>query len=98
MSQGDLFAAPAQAHSATSKAAAESIRPAAATLRAAVLRLIRTYPGGLTDEEGIDLTGLSPSTYRPRRIENVRAGLIRNSGRTRKTRSGRDATVWEAVP
>jgi len=49
---------------------------------------------GLTDEEGIDRTGLSPSTYRPRRVELWRANLAADSGRTRRVRSGKRAVVW----
>lgn len=90
------FDAPAQRHSATSIAAAAAIEPSAATLRGRVLAFLRAS-GGATDERGIDSTGISPSTYRPRRIELVDAGLVRDSGRTRTTRSGRQAVVWEAV-
>lgn len=52
---------------------------------------------GFTDEEGSQATWIGPSTYRPRRIELVRAGLIRDSGETRATASGRSAVVWIAA-
>lgn len=87
---------PAQRHSEPSVAAATAIRPDASRLRAAVLAAIAAA-GGLTDEEGIDHTGLSPSTYRPRRVELVQAGAVADSGTTRPTRSGRKAAVWVAV-
>lgn len=89
---------PAQRHSETSVAAAESIRPDANRLRAVVLDAIRRAGAdGLTDEEGIAATGLSPSTYRPRRVECVQAGKVIDSGKTRKTASGRNAVVWICV-
>lgn len=87
---------PAQRHSATSVEAAEGIKPDASRLRALVLSAI-VSGGGLTDEEGIERTGLSPSTYRPRRVELVQAGRVADSGGTRPTRSGRKAAVWVAV-
>lgn len=95
--QLNLFA-PAQQHSATSVEAAGRIAPVASTLRMAVLRWLRSrgIEGG-TDEEGIDATALSPSTFRPRRVELVNLGLVVDSKTVRKTRSGRNATVWVAV-
>lgn len=89
---------PAQRHSGTSVEAAEGIRPSTNRLRMVVLtELERVGPMGLTDEEIIDRTGLSPSTARPRRIELVQGGQVRDSGGTRQTRSGRRATVWVAT-
>lgn len=52
---------------------------------------------GLTDEELQHGIGLEGSTQRPRRVELLRAGLIKDSGRTRATASGRQATVWVAT-
>jgi hypothetical protein len=49
---------------------------------------------GATDEEIQFVVGMNPSTQRPRRIELVRMGLVRDSGTTRLTRAGRKATVW----
>jgi hypothetical protein len=88
---------PYQPHSGTSRQAAEEMRSTAVTDRAAVLNLLSRKMGGLTDEEIQRTLRLNPSTERPRRIELVREGKIRDSGRTRKTASGRAATVWEAV-
>lgn len=89
-----LFDPPSQAHSGPSVEAAEAIKPDANRLRQVVYDAISRADNGLTDEEGIAETGLSPSTYRPRRVELVRAGKVVDSGRTRKTASGRSATVW----
>jgi len=50
---------------------------------------------GATDEEGMALLQIGES-YRPRRIALVDAGLVNDSGRTRETRSGRNAVVWVA--
>ena len=80
----------------TSLAAAESIAPTAATLRAQVFDLLRSH-GGMTDEEMQQALSMNPSTQRPRRGELVDAGQVRDSGRTRKTASGREAVVWEVV-
>lgn len=89
-----LFAAPAQRHSATSVAAAESF--AAATLNRLerlVLDFIRSRPDGVTDEEIATGLKMNPSTARPRRITLARRGLVVEAG-TRKAASGRGATVW----
>jgi hypothetical protein len=90
--------APCQRHSDTSRAAAEEIEPRVTTLRRAVLDAIRgAGDHGATDEELQVCLGMNPSTQRPRRIECVRAGLVRDSGRTRLTKSGRKAVVWTAT-
>ena len=88
---------PAQMHSPTSIAAAEAVEPNAGTQRAKVLARLRWIAQGLTDEELQEQIPMAASTERPRRIELVQRGLVRDSGRTRKTRSGRQAVVWEAV-
>jgi hypothetical protein len=88
---------PFQAHSETSHDAAEAIMPNAGTLRRRVLDLIGVAPAGLTDEQIQFVLSMNPSTQRPRRIELQRMGLIRDSGRTRATRSGRKAVVWEVT-
>lgn len=84
---------PFQPHSDTSREAAESID--ANTLRERVHRYIREQgPFGATDDEVQYELDMNPSTQRPRRIELVQQGRVRDSGRKRKTRSGRNATVW----
>ncbi len=96
----DLFddVPPYQRHSVTSRAAAAEILPKAGTLRRLVYDYIFTAGEyGRTDEEAQVYLRLNPSTQRPRRIELVNAGLVRDSGRTRPTRSGRQATVWVAT-
>lgn len=89
---------PAQAHSPTSQAAARQIRPDASRLRGRVLGLLlERGEQGATDEELQLALSMNPSTERPRRIELVEAGAVRDSGRTRPTRSGRKAVVWQAA-
>lgn len=88
--------------SETSRAAAEQAKPNAATQRARVLKLItescwRTEDPGLTDEQIQDRLSLTGNTERPRRQELVDRNLVKDSGRTRKTRSGREAVVWVLV-
>jgi hypothetical protein len=58
--------------------------------------------GGRTDEqlgEVAEVLGwyTSPSGMRTRRSELVEAGLVRDSGRRMRTRSGRRAIIWEVV-
>jgi len=89
---------PYQPHSVTSADAALRAEPRAGTDRANILlRFQRWAESGWTDEELAAVLDMNPSTLRPRRIELVRQGWVKDSGRTRKTRSGRSATVWIAV-
>lgn len=89
---------PFQSHSKTSKEAAVAIEGSAGTLRHQVWGfLVGRGDAGATDEEIQNMLELNPSTQRPRRIELVNGGLVRDSGRTRLTQSRRKATVWEIV-
>lgn len=90
--------APYQPHSTPSRASADAIAPKAGTYRQKVYRTLLNAPDGLTDEQMQTMLHMNPSTQRPRRIELVNAGLAYDSGRTRTTRSGRQATVWLAHP
>ena len=90
--------APAVESSPTSVAAARLIEGSPRhAARVAVFQAIAASTDGLTDERGIEITGLSESTYRPRRLELMGDGAVRNSGKTRLTKRGRDAVVWVAV-
>lgn len=83
------------AGSATSKAAAEALKPHLSDLQALVLRRIR-IAGGLTDAE-LDAFGRRAgihSTLRPRRCELLARNIIKDSGTTRKGPSGKPMTVW----
>ncbi len=93
--------APYVAGSETSKAAAERIEPSMASMRGKVLAFLREH-GPHTDEEMQNLLHMNPSTQRPRRIELVRDGFVREyvsaDGITcRQTRSHAWAQLWEAV-
>jgi len=85
---------PAQQHSRTSVEAAEAIRPSTNRLRQRVLEYIEACgPAGATDDECQAALGMNGSTQRPRRLELAQMRLITQSG-TRRTVSGRAATVW----
>jgi hypothetical protein len=63
-----------------------------------MLALLRDV-GPATDERLFQyaIAVMSESGARTRRSELVAMGLVRDSGKRRKTRSGRNAIVWEAV-
>lgn len=82
--------------SETSKKAAGAIQASSAALRVQVLAYLLTA-GGATDQEIQQALDMRASTQRPRRVELVEMGLVRDSGRTRETESGREATVWEVA-
>lgn len=95
MNQLPLF--PPSVNKPTSIAAAEAIMHDAATLRAKVYEYLRVQPDGATDEELSTALQMNPSSCRPRRVELVARNLVTDSGKTRKTVSGRSAIVWTAV-
>ena len=89
------FMAPHQRHSDTSRAAAEAIEPKRGTKRRIVLDYIREMGDeGATDEEMQRRLFMSGNTQRPRRVELLDAGFIKDSGARRKTPSGELAVVW----
>jgi predicted ArsR family transcriptional regulator len=89
-----LFAAPAQKHSATSMAAAESQTAArAGGDRAAIFSLLES-DGPLTDEAIGERLAIAANTVRPRRVELVRAGLVVAVDDNGLTRACRRATRW----
>jgi hypothetical protein len=90
--------APAVRGSVTSAQAADSLGPATLNaLQSKVLRFLETCGAfGATDEEMQLALGMNPSTQRPRRNELARRGLVVEAG-TRRTASGRMATVWRVA-
>jgi hypothetical protein len=89
--------APSVNGSITSAKAADSLSPTTLNaMQRRVLELLAATPGGLTDEEMQTRLGMNPSTQRPRRIELERRGLVVEAG-TRKTASGRNASVWRVA-
>lgn len=63
--------------------------------QSAVLGSLEKYPR-TAEQIAID-TGYSGNTVRPRLLELEAKGLVRRSHETRRTLSGNEATVWEAV-
>ena len=92
ISQLSIFDPPAQRHSPTSIAAAESMRESSSTLRERVYRCILTC-GPITDDGICAALAMAGNTERPRRIELQRAGRIVAEG-TKPTASGRQAVAW----
>jgi hypothetical protein len=83
--------------SATSYAAADSMRDTAANKRMLVLTMIRVAGiHGLTRDEIADMGKMNPSTVRPRVAELMARGLIAVSDEVRRTASGRSAEVLVA--
>jgi hypothetical protein len=90
--------APYVRKSRTSKEAAYAIDHALGKIQGQVLAFLQKKEAhGATDEEMQVSLALNPSTQRPRRIELLEKSLIRDSGTTRKTTSGRNAVVWIAL-
>jgi len=85
-----------QSHSTTSERAAQEIAGSVGTLRRMILDYIQRI-GPISDEQIQDHFMMNPSTERPRRIELVKLGLVRDSGLTIRTRSGRACTLWCAT-
>lgn len=82
--------------SATSRAASHSMKPHASTIAAALFAVIaeaKRY--GCTSDEAAEKVGL-PNLYssRPRIAELRKKKKIIDSGRVRRNRSGRLATIW----
>jgi hypothetical protein len=67
--------------------------------QARILRIVRLH-GPLTDEEIYDFAIVrdynSPSGARTRRHELVQLGHVVDSGKRKKTKSGRNTIMWEA--
>lgn len=87
----------------TRKTSIQALKSVLASLneqRRIVANAIRRSRHGLTDEElGLPTwLDVHHNALRARRGELVKMGLVRDSGRTRKTRSGRAAIVWEINP
>lgn len=82
----------------TSEEAAKRIEPHVNSQRGQLLELLRAHPAGLTDEQMQAMAAMAGHSQSPRRLELQRLGWVRDSGRRRLTRSGRNAVVWEIVP
>ncbi|MDP8975751.1 MAG: hypothetical protein M3N28_05160 [Actinomycetota bacterium] len=80
---------------ATSVAAAEAKKLTVTKQRAEVLRCIREN-GPISDQRGSEMSGIDPSSWRPRRGELARASLVVADG-LGETASGRKATLWRVA-
>lgn len=88
----DLVLAPHNG-SQTSRAAAAEIQQFSNNLRERVYRFIAARESGATIDEIARGLGILTATVCGRTSELKKQGRIVDSGRTRKTRSGRDAVV-----
>jgi len=89
---------PHVAGSATSKQAADAIKPMRLSLFQRVHNFIEEREKwGATQEEIHLETGIKENTLRPRIRELEIKGLIEKTDETRKTKSGRNAVVYRAV-
>ena len=97
LTQGTL---PYNKGSKTSKEAAESMCPLAPSIRERVFSFIQmatnAMSGGLTCDQVEIYSFGSHQTVSARIRELAKDGRIKDSGKTRKTRSGRKAVVWIA--
>jgi DNA-binding transcriptional ArsR family regulator len=90
-----LFAAPPANATDSSQAAAAMIAEHAPALRERILLFIRERgEQGATNEEIADALGLRPNSETGRATELKDAGLIRDSGRRRRARSGVRVIIW----
>lgn len=91
------FDAPAQPHSATSRAAAGRQTPEKRdTDRQRILDALERL-GPLTDEQIGRATGIGANTVRPRRVELVRDGLVVAADQEGRTATGSRATRWSVT-
>jgi len=89
-------AAPGYKRGGTSKAAADSMKEKARSLRDEVLWFLQDC-GSMTADECALMMNKSILSIRPRFTELLRLGKIYDVGVTRKNESGKQATVWRAV-
>lgn len=85
---------PRQKHSATSVAAANSIKQRVGPLHQKILDYLTRNPGGASDEKLSDDLDMGLNTVRPRRRELQLMERVGDSGRTTLTKSGRRAVIW----
>ena len=100
--QADLFtdfypSAPGFRRTDTSRAAAEAVKPKAATVRLMVLEALKRRP--MTSQELSEYLRLPFSTVQPRTAEGRAKGLIEDSGLRGPSRDpSKAAIVWRLVP
>lgn len=93
----EIPAVPAHARdSATSRRAAEAQIPHLSRLQRQYMHALRASADGLTDHEASALMNRPLSSICARRNECKRLGLVRDSGRTRESCYGAQASIWIA--
>ena len=94
----DLFTYPDapgyQKHSSTSKAAAESVAPTAATMRDKVIRLLGHSADGFTIDQIAVFLKCQTGTASARMRELELSGLITKSDKTRLTRAKKSSKIY----
>lgn len=86
---------PGSSNETTSKEAADEFQSEAVLLRKKVLSLIdESGPAGMTAYEAVEITGRIKDSIAPRFTELRHKGLIVDSGKKRKTPSGRNCIEW----
>ena len=84
---------------ATSRAAAQAILAQLPTLQQAVYAYAYAQGShGFSDDQMMQYFQSTRSTYRTRRSELTRAGLIMDTGRTRMLPTRRSAIIWAITP
>jgi transcription initiation factor IIE alpha subunit len=73
----------------------KAIKTVAATKREEVYSALQKH-GPMTDEQIQEVTGMNPSTERPRRIELEEARRVVAAG-VGHTKAGRKAFIWKAL-
>jgi hypothetical protein len=88
-------------NNSTSRDAARMALRDSTITRRAVYNCLSDAAEGMTDRQMQDLLGLDGNTQRPRRLELIMMGLVRDSGRKMLPDTGKRRTpviVWERVP
>ena len=82
----------------TSRASAESLAWKVSELQRLALTIIALHPDGITDEQLDVVAHRNPrNPLRPRRVELMRMGFVRDSGRRDVNSSGKEAVLWIAT-
>lgn len=82
---------------ATSRTAAQHALPKAGSQRRRIYDALRCAGAGLTRDELEQQLGIPSNSMNPRLRELAQDGWIIDTGRTRPTRTGAPAIVWEAA-
>lgn len=87
---------PHQRHSKTSSLSAIQAAPKFNERSLLILKHLCLH-GGMTDQQGQEVFGISGDSYRPMRVRLTQLGMVEDSGDTGTTPSGRKAVIWVAT-